>query len=258
MRPDFVPIFRRELRSMFQGPGLYVMLGMFFFISGLFFFSTVEWFVEVSRQQAMDPWGSQESVNFTEFVVRNTFGVMAFLYIFVIPILTMRLLSEEKRSGTFEMLATSPVSDFGIITGKFLAAVMVNVLIVVLSLVFVAFMGWIGQPEWPVVLGCLLGLFLIGVTYSSFGLFASSLSENQIIASIVTFVGLLTLYLINELTPPSSGLWADFLTDVSLRTHGEEILKGMIRLEDLAYYVLFMFLSLFLAHTVLRSRHWRV
>ena len=199
-----------------------------------------------------------QTVNFTEFVVRNTFGVMAFLYIFVIPIITMRLVAEEKRSGTFEMLATSPVSDTGIILGKFLSVVVVNLLMILFALVFVAFMAWIGEPEWPVVFGCLLGLFVIGVAYSAFGLFASALTENQIIAAIVTFVGLLTFYLINELTPSTSGWWGDLLTDLSFRTHSEEILKGMLRLEDMLYFLLFIFFSLFLAHTVLKSRHWRV
>lgn len=259
MRLDFMPIYRRETRAIFQSPALYVMLGLFFFLTGLIFLEYVANFIDLSNEQVRQIYGISQPLNFTESVVRNTFGAMQFLYMFIFPILTMRLIAEEKQSGTFELLVTSPVSDWGIVIGKFLAMMAVNLLIILLSLVYIAFMFWIGQPDGSVIVSCMIGLFLVGVAYSAFGLFASSLTSSQVIAAVVSFVALLLIYLINEfLVIKSSGWLGYFVEDLSLLRHSDNLLKGLIRVEDIAYFILFTFVSLFLARIVLKSRHWRV
>jgi ABC-2 type transport system permease protein len=259
MRLDFLPIYKRELRAMLQSWGLYVSLALFFFISALFFDLNLMTFIQESAEQAQQPYAAiNNPLNFNESVVVNTFGVMAFLFIFIVPLLTMRLLAEEKQTGTYELLATSPISDWGIVLGKYLSAVTVIVLVTLLSLVFVGFMYWIGQPEGPVVAGCLIGLLVMGAAYSAFGLCASALTQNQMVAAIVSLVGLLTLFLAKQLAPNSSGWWGDVLADISLFAHGDMMLKGMMRLEDLVFFALFAVFFLFLTHTLLQARRWRI
>ena len=110
MRLDFLPIYKRELRAMLQSWGLYVSLALFFFISALFFDLNLMTFIQESAEQAQQPYAAiNNPLNFNESVVVNTFGVMAFLFIFIVPLLTMRLLAEEKQTGTYELLATSPI-----------------------------------------------------------------------------------------------------------------------------------------------------
>ena len=259
MRLDFLAIYKRELRVTLQSWGLYVSLAMFFFISALFFNANIQAFVDASLEQMQNPYTAiNNPLNFSEYVVVNTFGVMAFLFIFIVPILTMRLLAEEKQTGTYELLATSPVSDWGIVLGKYFSAVTVIALVIALSSVFAGFMYWIGEPETSVVFGCLLGLMIVGSAYASFGLCASAMTQNQMVAVVVSLIGLLTLYLARLLAPASSGWWGDLLTDISLLSHSEMLLKGMIRLEDVTFFLLFTVFFLFVTHMLLQARRWRV
>ena len=258
MKLDFLPIMKREVRSQLTNPGFYVVLGLFFLISGMLFYSATGTYIQDSMQQAANPDLFEEPVNYTQDVVSTTFGSIGFLYIFIIPIFCMRLISEEKSLGTIEILATSPVSDWGIILGKFLGMVAINLMIIAGLLIPVGFMVWMGEPETMVIVVSLAGLLLIGVAYSAFGLFASSISTDQLTAAIVGFVGLLILYLLSYLAPNASGLLLEIVNGLSMSEHSSAIMKGAFQFENVLYFVLFTLFFLVLSHTILRARQWRM
>jgi len=258
MRLSLGPIYKRELRAYFQNPGVYVTLAIFLSVSGWFVYSGLSFFVRLCMDPRMKYQYGMGSLNFTEFVVRDTFGIISFLFLFIIPLLTMRLFAEEKKSGTFEILATCPVTDWGLVLGKYLSALTVVLAILVLSAVFPAVLGWLGDPEWPVVGSCYLALFLVGMAYAAFGTFASTLTENQIIAGVVTFFGLLAFYLIGDMGIGGVSALSRVFDALSIRQHSDNLIRGKILTEDITYFVAFTVGFLFLANHVLESRRWRV
>jgi len=258
MRLSFIPIYRRELRAYFQNPGVYVTLAIFLGLSGLLLYQTIQDFARICMNPQMRFRYGLSSLNYTEWVITNTFGLLGFLFLFVIPLLTMRLFAEEKKSGTFELLATCPITDWGLVLGKYLAAVSVIVAFLIVSLAFPITFSRIGQTEWPIVASGYLALLLLGLAYAAFGAFASTLTENQIIAAVVTFFGLLAFYLADIFGIGSMGLLSRVLSAISIREHMENLVKGRVLTEDIAYFLLFSAGFLFLANCVLESRRWRV
>jgi len=258
MRLRFVPIFMRELRAYFQNPSIYVALAIFLAVTGWFVFTGVTFFRQVCLEQQMQMRYGMFSLNYTEFVVKDTFGIISFLFLFVVPLLTMRLFAEEKRTGTFEVLSTYPITDWGLVVGKFLAAASVIVVYLIVTAVFPLTLGWLGEIEWPVVGTSYLALLCIGLGYAAFGAFASTLTENQIIAAAVTFVGLLVFYLIGDMTPAGGGSVKEVLDALSIRQHSENLIQGKILSEDIFYFIAFTIGFLSLANYVLETRRWRV
>jgi len=258
MRPSFVPIYKREIKAYFQNPGVYVTLAIFLAVSGWFVYSGIAWFARACLDRRMQYQFGLYSLNFTDFVVRDSFGIISFLFLFVVPLLTMRLFAEEKKTGTFELIATCPVTDWGLVLGKYFAALTVVVIFLIASLVFPLVLSRIGETEWPVVWSSYLGLFLVGLAYAAFGSFASTLTENQIIAGVVTFFGLLAFYLIGDMGIGGMGLLSQIFEALSIRQHSDNLIRGKIMLEDVAYFVGFAVGFLFLADHVLESRRWRV
>ncbi|MBN1516190.1 ABC transporter permease subunit [Candidatus Sumerlaeota bacterium] len=257
MKADFVPILKREIYGMAASPGFYVIAGLFFLLASGLFLNNIYSFVEDMFQQSQDPAYFQEPVNFTRDVVTPTFLGLAGLYLFFMPILLMRSLAEERASGTLELLTTSPVSDWGIVLGKFLGAVAANLLLLTGAGVYAALMLWIGDVEWPVLICCMAGLLLVGMAFASFGLFASALTRSQTAAAMIGFLGLLTLMLLRQFTPAQSGWIGKTVYDIAFQTHMEPLFKGVLRLEDMVYLALFTLFFLVLTHAMLKSRHWR-
>ena len=259
MRLSFVPIYKRELRAYFQNPGVYVTLAIFLGVSSLFIFSHVNAFADLCmRRQMMQQQFGMQPLNFTEFVVKGSFGLISFLLIFVVPLLTMRLFAEEKKTGTFELLSTCPVTDWGMVIGKYLAAVTILVVFFILSLVYPVTFGLVGEAEWPIVMTSYLALLLLGMAYVALGLFASSLTQNQIIAAVVTFFALLAFFFVGDLGIGRASGLDKVLGGFSLLKHSDPMIQGTIKSEDVAYFVLFSAGFLFLTNYVLESRRWRV
>jgi len=254
----FYPIYRRELKSYFTSPSVYVCLALFFFLSGLIFYGILVDFSHASSDGEYRKERGIEFVNFTLLVVKQLFFSMNFLLVFVVPLFTMRLLAEEKKSGTFELLKSLPFTDWNIVIAKFLSAYSLIIAIVLASGYFVAVMLRFGQPEMPVVGVALLGLLLSAAAYTAIGLFASAITENQIVAAIVGLVTLLGFFLIGEIVPSSSGGWGRFLEVLSLRYHTDQFARGLLRLEDVAYFAMLVVIFLFLTVRVLEIRRWRV
>ncbi|MBN1867954.1 ABC transporter permease subunit [Candidatus Sumerlaeota bacterium] len=250
-------VFRREIRQYFQTPGTYVALAFFLLLSGAFFVLIVGQFVEDSARAlaAATPSENAAALNVTQQVVTQLFQVLNFLLLVVAPMLTMRLIAEEKRSGTFEMLVSTPLGNWDILIGKYLAALAVCAALLAVCVAYPIVCATYSRPEWPVVWSCYLGLALIVAAYAAFGLFASALTESQIAAAVISFVGLLVFQMIGYLFKAGTlGLAAGAL---SIGSHSDNFTQGLVSLSDVVYFVVFSIFFLFLAAQILDSRRWR-
>jgi ABC-2 type transport system permease protein len=258
MRLKFYPVYRREMKAYFQSPSLYIIAGLFFALAGLFFHDILVFFANLSMDRNLQNAYGQTELNVTQFVVRNTFSLMNFLLIFVIPIITMRLIAEEKKSGTFELLVTTPLRDIDLLLGKYLSCLTILILFCMISLTYPLVTDIVGRPERAVIATCYLGLLFIAMAYCAFGLFASSVTENQIVAAIICFAGLLIFYLIGDLSAGELGPLGSLLSALSLREHSTNFTQGVVDYKDILYFVLFTFFFLFLTARVLEARRWRL
>lgn len=246
-------ICRKELRSYFVSPVAYVVLAMFTVIFGFFFWNILGIFLD--RQ--MESMARGYPVNVNEYVIRPLLSNISVVGLFLIPLITMRLFAEEKRSGTIELLATSPVSDVEVILGKWGAAVLLYAGMLLLSSVNFLFIFKYGQPDWkPIVIGY-LGLLLQAGALLGIGTFISTLTRNQIIAGAVTFAVSLLLWIMEWVTGFNSGAWARVMAYLSIITHFESFSKGMLDSKDAIFYVSLIVLALFLTVRSMESLRWR-
>jgi ABC-2 type transport system permease protein len=203
-------------------------------------------------------------LNATERVFRPLFGNLSVIMLLMMPLLTMRLLAEEKKSGTFELLLTYPLRDTDTVFGKFLACLLVFIAMLALTLIYPLFLSSISNPSLGMggsgidlgpLLSGYLGMLLLGAAFIAFGLLASSLTSNQIVAAVVSFGTLLLFWLIGY-SGADSGL-AVVLKDLSILQHFESFTKGTIQSHDVIYYVNVIILCLFLTLRSLESNKWR-
>ncbi len=190
-------------------------------------------------------------------VFRPLFGVLAVVLLFLVPLLTMRLLAEEKRSGTAELLFTYPLTDWAVILGKFLAALLIYAILLGCTVIYALALGLITRVDPGVLLASYLGLVLLASSCMALGLFASSLTENQIIAGVVGFALVLLFWIIGWVKEVGSGLPATILPLFSLLDHFENFTRGVIDTRDLVYHLSFIYFFLFLTKRQLESRRWR-
>ena len=249
-------LIKKEIRAYFSSPIAYVVIAGFLLLVGYFFYSLVWWFNAQAMQMAQNPYYAQQ-ININEMVFSPLFHNMSIILILVAPLLTMRLLAEEKKNGTDELLYTSPLSVGQIILGKYFAALVMLAVLLGLTALLSIFAFAFGNPEIAPWLTGYLGLFLMGATFIAIGLFFSSLTENQIVAAFLTFVTLLLLLVLNWVAASGSGAWRSVLGYLSFSQHFEDMTRGILDTKDVVYYLSFSFFGLFLAHSVLQSRRWR-
>jgi ABC-2 type transport system permease protein len=182
---------------------------------------------------------------------------MSIILLLMLPLLTMRLFAEEKKTGTEELLYTSPVSIVQIILGKYVASLIVLALMLGLTWILAAFVFVFGNPEVAPFLNGYLGLFLMGAAFIAVGLFFSSLTENQIVAAVLTFGALLLFWVLSWAASSAGGLWKGALEYLSFFQHFDDMTRGILDTKDLVYYLSFAFFALFLTHAVIQSRRWR-
>ena len=247
-------ICRKELRSYFVSPIAYILLGMFAIVFGFFFWSGLGYFVNMGIESQMRGGGFPLNVN--EQLIRPLVSNISVIGLFLIPLITMRLFAEEKRSGTIELLATSPVRDFEIILGKWLAALLLYCGMLLLTALNFIWLFRYGQPDWKPMTVAYLGLLLQAGTMLAIGTFASTLTRNQIIAAAAAFGALLLLWVLGWVEFESAA-WARVLVYLSLPEHFESFAKGVISLKDSVYYVAGIVLGLFLTARSLESLRWR-
>ena len=250
-------ICRKELRSYFASPIAYVPLAIFAVVFGYFFWNVLGYFIQMGMAAQMR--GQMFPMNVNEEVIRPLLQNIGVLGLFVIPLITMRLFAEEKRSGTIELLATSPITDTEVIVGKWLAAMLLYGCMLLITAINFGFIFRYGNPDWkPIVIGY-LGLYLQAGALLAIGTFISTLTRNQIIAGVVTFGVCLLLWILEWVSGGGfeTGQWAQVLSYLSVTTHYESFAKGMLSSKDAIFYVTLIFLGLFLTARSMESLRWR-
>ncbi len=250
------PIFKKEMRLYFSSPVAWVVVAVFLVIAGYFFYNIFAFFALASMQSAMNPSMARE-LNVTDSVLRPLFSNVSVILLLLMPLVTMRLFAEERRSGTIELLLTYPVRDGAVLIAKYLSAVALYAIMLACTLLYPAMVAWFARLEWgPLVTGY-LGLLLMGGTFIAVGIFASSITDNQIIASITTFGILLILWIIGWQADSLGGWGGKVLQHLSILEHNENFAKGVLDTKDLLYYVNFIALALFLTLRTLEARRWK-
>jgi ABC-2 type transport system permease protein len=228
---------KKELKGYFDSPIAYIVITIFLLITGWFFFSDLFLVNQAS--------------------LRNLFGIVPFIFMFFVPAVTMRLLSEEKRSGTIELLLTLPVRDYEIILGKFLSGLILISVAVILTLVYTLTLSGLGDLDAGSVAAGYIGLIFLGATYLSVGVFTSSLTQNQIVAFITSFLIIFVLFMLNKVLIFVPSFLASFFEYLSVDYHFSNISRGVIDSRDVIYYLSLICLFLFLSVRALESRKWR-
>lgn len=233
-------ITKRELTSYFDSLIAYLMIIIFLILSGIF-----TWL-----------YGS------TIFIIGQAdlqvfFGISYWTLFFFIPAITMRSLAEENRSGTIELLSTKAVSDWQIVVGKFFASVLLLVIALACTLPYYISVARLGDVDHGAIIGGYFGLLLMSGMYISIGIFASSLTNNQIVAFLVAlFIGALFHILFQFMASGTTGVVAGVLDYLSVRTHYDSLSRGVIDTRDLIYFGSFIIAGLVLSQTMLSKRNW--
>lgn len=230
-------ILHREMRSYFNSPVAYIVLALFLLITGYFFSSSL--FLSNSAD------------------LRSLFGIAPVIFMFFAPAITMRLLAEERRAGTMELLVTLPVRDSEIVLGKFLAGFLLLTIAIVLTAISYITITSLGNADFGASFGGYLGLILMGAVYVSIGMFTSSLSPNQIVAFIVGFVIIFALFMLDKVLVFFPAALASTFEYLSIDYHFNNIARGVIDSRDLIYYGSMIFFFLFLTIKMTESRKWR-
>jgi ABC-2 type transport system permease protein len=253
---NILAIAHKELKSYFSSPIAYIVLGFWALLYGYFFVAILQFFVRQSMQMGQFSQGPQ-AMNINQQLIRPLVQNVTILVLFLMPMVTMRTYSEEKRSGTIELLLTSPVTDWQIILGKFLGAMALYGTMLAVTMIHLGLLFIYGRPEWKPVVTAYLGLLLLGGCFISVGLFISSLTKNQIVAGMVTFAVFLLLWVI-EWIGSFSGPTVDALTQyLSIVGHLDDFGKGVLDTTHLIYYLSFITFGLFLTAKSVDSERWR-
>ena len=229
-------ICKKEFKSYFNSPIAYVLIGLFILVSSVLF-----------------TLGNIANLSAT---FSYTLGSMGFILIFIVPILTMRILSEDRKNGTEVLLITSPVSLSKMIIGKYLAALFVFLIMIAITLIYPIILIAFGQPDIAPIIGGYIGFILLGASFISIGLFASSLTENQIIAAVISFVALLLISIIDAIASFVGGFAAKILMWFSLMSRYEDFNLGILDFSSIIYYLSFIAVFLFLTIRMVDRRRW--
>jgi gliding motility-associated transport system permease protein len=254
---NVLAIARKELRSYFTSPIGYVVIGLFALIFGYFYIAILSFFVRQSMQVSQFAMGGGQTVNVNEQMLRPLLLNTTVLILFILPMVTMRSYAEEKKSGTIELLLTSPVTDLQIIMGKFLGALALYVLMLAVTLIHVAILFIYGQPEWQPIATAYLGLLLMGGSFIALGLFISSLTKNQVVAGMATFGVFLLFWVIDWIGSFSGPTVAALTNYLSITQNFDDFSKGVLDLSHTVFYLSFIAFGLFLTVRSVDSERWR-
>ncbi|MBU1121455.1 MAG: ABC transporter permease [Candidatus Omnitrophota bacterium] len=230
-------IAAKELKSYFKSPIAYVVLIVTISVFNIFFFLIID-----QNQEAS---------------LRDVFKIMEFLFIFIVPLLTMKTFAEEKLCGTMEFLMTTPTTNTAIVFGKYLGSLIFFSLIIGLTTSYYFILEWFSQPEALAILTGYLGIWLEGALFIAIGILASSLTRNQIISAISSYVILFLLYFSISFIKYFSGLGEILIRYIGIWSHTENFIMGLITMADLAYYLSGIFICILLTRLSIENRLWR-
>jgi ABC-2 type transport system permease protein len=234
---NVLAVAERELKAYFASPLAYVVTAFFLFVAGYLFAAIV-----ASTREA---------------TLRYLLSNLSVIWLFITPALTMRLLAEEARTGTIELLLTNPIREVEIVFGKYLAALGLLLVMLVFTLYFPLLLFIYGNPDPGPILTGYLGVVLQAAAFMGVGLLASSLTQNQIIAAVITFALLLALWLADAMAGQASGALAEVIRYLSVTQHFQDFPRGIVDTKDLVYFLSVIAVSLFLTTLVLQARRWR-
>ena len=246
-------IFKRELAGIFQNPGIYVVSGLFVFLLSSLVIYGIE---DYQKRSGRDPLPGEVAQDYTQTMIGSSLGAVSILFVFIVPIIAMRAFSEEKKSGLYELITTWPVTDLQVLLGKFFSLCAVMFLMESIVFVYIVVFYSFGRLDFGVIFSALIGLSLITFAYISFGLFASSVTENQIIAAIITFIGLFFFWIIQNLGGDTSGLYSRICDAISISNHYANFARGEVSMADFAYFIAFTLMWLFMSLRSLEIRRW--
>lgn len=233
-----ITIALKETKAYFSTPTAYIVGAMFLVLTGIFFV------FDMTRP-------------FAEASIRNFVTWASLFTMFLAPLLTMRLLAEEQKLGTLELLLTSPVRDWEVVLGKYIASLAILLVAIAFTLYYVALLYVFGNPDTGPILSAYLGLVLFGAAALAIGVMASSLSSNQIVAAVVGMGILLTLSYIDRIAQIVEGVAAEVLTGVSMNAHFTDFARGVLDTSHIVYYISMAAVFLFIAIRSLETRRWR-
>ena len=248
-------ICQKELRSYFVSPVAYILLVMFGVIFAFMFWNSLGQFIVEGLEMQMR--GQSYPMNINEWMIRPLLHNVTVIGLFFIPLITMRLFAEEKRTGTIELLVTSPIRDVEVVIGKWLAAIVLYCCLLLFTAIDFAFLFKYGNPDWKPVIVAYLGLLLLAGALLAVGTFVSTLTRNQIVAGAVTFGICLLLFISGWVSGYENALWARVLSYLSVATHYESFERGVLDTKDMVFYVTVIFLGLFLTSRSMESLRWR-
>ncbi len=245
----------KEVRAYFTSPIAYLLMGLFGLITGFMFYSATVYFVNAGTQQQMT--GQNSPMDIGQYVIAPLLGNAGVIGLFLVPLISMRLFAEEKRSGTIELLLTSPLNDWEIILGKWMGAMVMYLAIISMTAINIGLLFAWSTPDWrPIVTGY-LGLILQGATVLAIGTFISTTTSNQIIAGGSTFAICLLLWVLSWVSNYADSALGKAVAYCSILVHFEPFSKGIVDSKDVIFYVSAIFLGLFLTARSLESLRWR-
>lgn len=249
-------VYMKELYIYFSSPIFYAVACIFLCIAGVFFYNSMVSESMLAAQIAQ--YQITTEIGLTDIILRPLFDGIGILVLFLVPILSMRLYAEEKAHGTIELLFTYPLSDFSVLAGKYLSGITVLVVMIGITALYMIILRTMATIDWGVVITGYLGLILMGGAFLALGVFASSLTRNQIVAAVITLGLILGFWIIGGFANILSGTsMGQFLEEISLLEHLNSYFKGMITIKDVAFYLGFILFFLFLTLRILESHTWR-
>jgi len=254
---EILLIFNKELKSYFVTPLVYIIFTVIFIISGSFFYNILVSYQTQLPEIIKNPW--MLKMGFDELVTQSFFMQLSIIFLFFFPLLSMRIFAEENRSGTIEMLLTSPISQLSVIIGKFLAILFVFAIILGITIsYFLLLMPYSnGVIKIYPLISSYIGWLLFGASLLSFGILASALTKSQLVASLIAFAFNLIFWIINSLSYYLTGTSGEFFSKISLMEHLQPFIKGVIDSRDIVYFVSIILIGLYLTNLSIESRRWR-
>jgi len=251
-------VCKRELASFFFSPIAYVVLAAWTFLMGIFFSGAFLNYALISLQIARNPQAAaQFNITPTSGILEPVFSSVSVVLLFVTPLLTMRLFSEEKKLGTIELLLTYPLRHGQLLAGKYISVLCLYLMMLALTLVYPVILSVFVSVEWPVVGSAYLGMLLMGSAFLSLGLLASSWTSNQIVAAMAAFMILLVSFILDFMAPSMGPALSAVFQHLAIGVHLRNFIRGLVDTRDVIYLLTINVLCLFLAMRSLEYYRWR-
>jgi ABC-2 type transport system permease protein len=256
-----IAIAKKEMNIYFATPIAWVVFTLFVLIGSYFFLQLLNSYELASLQyMRFNAPEMMNRLNFQDVIFRNLFGNLGVILIFLMPLLTMRLIAEEKNAKTIELLYSAPIKPGDIVFGKFLGALTVVTIALVLTLIYPALVQMVAKDaagvEWRAVLLGYLGLWLLGAAYLAVGMFVSALTDSQAIAALVGFVLALLTWIIGWAAQQAEGGWRDTITYLAATSHLDAFSRGVLEVKDIIYFLTLIIVGLFATHRAVEAHRW--